>query len=156
MADNLTFTASVATYTAAADEVTYSGDVTKLQLVRSLKITGAEGSRVVGSLSYHKISAGGGDAQNIKTTPGEIHSIVAFNKGVYTAYAKLHQVSGAPTPGTAVWRTFALPAGIPRDMTFPGGLAFTTGLGVTIVQDLADAGTTAVVAGDVSFDLEYT
>ena len=156
MADNVVFTGSVATYTAAADEASYLGATAKIQVAHVLKVTGAAGSRVLGGLTYHKVSAGSGDAQNISTATGEIHSIIAFNKGIYTAYAKLHLTAGTPTPGASVWRTIAIPSGIPRDITFYGGLTFTTGLGITIVQDLADSGTTAVVAGDVVFDLEYT
>jgi len=45
MADNVALPA--ATGNAAADEVTYSGDTAKVQLVRVVQVSGAEGSRTV-------------------------------------------------------------------------------------------------------------
>lgn len=48
MADNLPVTSGSATYTAATDKVTYSGDANvDVQLVKSVAVTGAEGSKTV-------------------------------------------------------------------------------------------------------------
>jgi hypothetical protein len=47
VADNVAFTDSVATYAAAADEVTYSGDTAKIPVARLVHVSGSEGAKTV-------------------------------------------------------------------------------------------------------------
>jgi hypothetical protein len=157
MADNVPFAASVATYTAATDKVTWSGDANvDVQLVRMAKVSGAEGSKVVGSLNYHVVSAATTNTANIKASAGEIHSISVYNDEIYAIHVKLHNTAGTPTAGAGVVRTVSCQGGQTRDLVFPGGLAFTTGIGISIVKDITDAGVTAVGLSDCVVDVEYT
>ena len=47
MADNVSVSSGSATYIAAADEASYSGDTAKIQLTRLVHVAGAEGSKTI-------------------------------------------------------------------------------------------------------------
>jgi hypothetical protein len=70
-------------------------------------------------------------------------------------YVKLHNQATAPTAGTGVVRTIALPPNSTVTYTIEGGIGFATGIGLTIVTGVADADNTAVglneVVGDIFF-----
>jgi hypothetical protein len=68
---------------------------------------------------------------------------------------KLHNQTTTPTAGTGVVRTIALPPNDTVTFSLEGGIAFTTGIGLTIVTGSADADATAVAAGDVIGDLFF-
>lgn len=109
-----------------------------------------------GATPYSKISAGGGDAASIKGSAGQLYGIHVSNKGATACYVKLYDSSSAPTVGSGTpKKRIYVPAGATRDLVFPVGVAFALGIGLTIVTDVADAGTTAVAANDVIVEAEY-
>ena len=159
MADNAGVKSdAVATlFNVAADEATYSGDAAKIQLVRLVEVFGAEGAKVIlDALSnYHVVSAGSVNAASIKASPGRVYCIHVFNNGAYPVYVKFHNTAGTPSAGSGVVFTVGCQAGVARDIELPGGLPFSTGIGITIVKDIADGGTTAVLASDCVVDVGY-
>jgi len=163
MSDNPLFTASIATYRVAADEVSYSGNADALaQLLRVVKTTGAEGSKTVGSLNYHRISTADNNAQSVSAFATDVQSLECGNLAAYAIQVKLYNKASAPNPAsdTAV-RTFVFQAEMPRYIPFNGGLAglFPLGLAIAIVKasaPLAEIDNVAVAAGDCVIDLEYT
>jgi hypothetical protein len=54
-----------------------------------------------------------------------------------------------------VVRTIGIPPNGVADFVLEGGIAFSTGIGLTIVTGSADADATAVAAGDVVGDLFF-
>jgi hypothetical protein len=107
--------------------------------------------------THHRVSAGSGDAVNIASAPAVLKAVRVFNKGAVPVYVKFHNTAGTPTPGAGV--VFAVPCqaglGNPDPRLSGGGRAFSTGIGMSIVTDLADAGSNAVGAGDVLVEVEY-
>jgi hypothetical protein len=160
MADNATLKSDATTtvFVAALDEVTYSGDAAKLPLVRLVKVTGAEGSKTIGSLNHHVIGGASTNTGSISANPTELHSVRVFNAQPYTIYVKFHNTAGVPTAGAGVVLTIGCQAGQSRDVNYPGGLGiFTTGLGRSIVKGIADADTTVLDAANACVvDVEYT
>lgn len=104
---------------------------------------------------YHKVAAASANAANIKSSAGQVFGIDVFNNTTYPVYVKLHNTSGTPTAGSGVVRTFGVQAGVRGTAVFPLGLAFSAGIGISIVKDIADAGTTAVAASDCVVDIDY-
>jgi hypothetical protein len=160
MADNAAVLSDATTelFKAATDEVPYSGQTAHVQLVRLVHVSGAEGSKVVtdlGGSSYHVVAAASANAANIKASAGVVYGIDIFNNAAYPIYVKLHNTSGAPTPGSGVVRAFGVQAGVHYSKTFPLGLAFTTGIGISIVTGITDASAAAVAANDCVVDVEY-
>lgn len=181
MADNISVSSGIASYNAAADIATYSGDAdAAVQVTHPVFVSGSEGSKTVseiagatgspaaaamsvhalpatsgGCSTYHVVSAASANAANIKSSAGQIFGARIFNNAAYPIFVKFHNTSGAPTAGSGVVRVFGIQAGVGLWADFPMGLAFSTGIGISIVKDLADSGTTAVAASDCVVDVDY-
>lgn len=176
MPDNIPITPGSGA-TVAADELSYGGDpAVKLQIIRLAHIVGAEGSKTLhevftqpGSPStyaltiqeplisaHHFVAAATANAASVKASAGVVKGFSLFNASDVPIYLKFHNTAGAPTPGSGVVRTFGIQAGTQRDVRIPGGgLSLGTGIGITVVRDLADAGTTATAANDAVGEIFY-
>lgn len=177
MADNVAFTDSVATYAAAADEVTYSGDTAKVQLARLVHVSGSEGAKTLTEIvtapgspsasfaltvhepkvsAYHFVSAASDNAASVKASAGNLRGLHIYNNGAVPVFLKFHNTAGTPTAGASVARTFGIQAGTSCNLTFPGGgIAFATGIGITCVTGAADAGTGNTSASAVVGEIFY-
>ena len=104
---------------------------------------------VVGSAVYHVVSAATTNAANIKASAGRITGWTIFNNSGSLLAVHFHNTAGTPTAGSGVVYTVPVPPGSyappPSD---PNGIAFSTGIGITITQNPDDADATAVAAGD--------
>ena len=147
---------------ATALRVTVASDSTGVLSVddngASLTVDGNVGTLPVttgGCLMYHKVSAANDNAANIKASAGQVYGVTIYNNAAYPVYAKLHNTAGTPTAGTGVVRAFGCQAGTQMAYSQPTGMTFATGIGITIVKDIADAGTTAVAASDCVVGIEH-
>ena len=113
------------------------------------------GTDPLGASIYHAVALGGGDAANVKASPGNIYGWRVSNRAGYPVYIKLHNTAGTPTPGTGVAQTIGVQAGLDDGDEYPTGLAFPTGIGISIVKGIADNDSTAVTAGDCVVDLFF-
>lgn len=176
MADNVSIAGAVPTYIAAADEATYSGDTAKIQLVRQVHVSGAEGAKTVSEVvgtqgspaaaaqtvqdysvsTAHLVTAATTNPTSIKASAGRLRSVHVFNKSDAPVYVKFHNTAGAPTAGAGVALTVGVQAGASRDFVLPGGgRAFDTGIAMTVVAGIADANNTAVAADDAVIEVSY-
>ena len=103
----------------------------------------------------HIVSAASTNATIVKASAGRVLGWSLTNNSAAWRYVKLHNQTTAPTAGAAVVRTIAIPPGVVTNFTFEGGIAFATGIGLTIVTGAADADATAVGAGEVVGDLFF-
>ena len=108
-----------------------------------------------GCSNYHAVAAGSTNAANIKASAGQIYGVRVFNNAAYPVYVKFHNDAGTPTPGTGVVKTIGVQAGQAVNLDQPMGIAFSTGIAISIVKGLADADATAVAAADCVVDVEY-
>lgn len=109
-----------------------------------------------GLLRFHLVAASSTNATNIKASAGQLYAAHVFNAATYPIFVKFHNTAGTPTAGSGVVRTIGVQAGTQRDVSLADlGSAFSTGIGITIVKDIADAGTTAVAASDCVVDVDY-
>lgn len=123
------------------------------------QVTAFGGSSSAIASNYHIVAAASNNAALIKGSAGTLFAVRIFNNAAYPVYVKLYNaVTNPPVPGiTAVFKTLGCQAGTQRDAEIPsGGLSMGTGIGIAILKDLADSGTTAVAASDCVVDLEYT
>ena len=92
----------------------------------------------------------------IKAAAGRIVGYRITNTTASWRYVKLHNQATAPTAGTGVVETIAIP---PNSTTPPlamdGGIGFATGIAYTTVTGAADADATAVSAGDLIIDFYF-
>lgn len=108
-----------------------------------------------GCSNYHLVAGASTNAGSIKASAGQVYGVHVFNNAAYPVYVKLHNTAGTPTVGAGVVYTVAVQAGQRADVVLPMGMAFSTGIGITIVKDIADAGTTAVASADCVVDIDY-
>lgn len=109
-----------------------------------------------GCSDYHIVATGtNADKANIKASAGQLYGVHVYNVGAVPCYVKFHNTAGVPTPGAGVIATFGVQAGTQRDAELPNGIAFGTGLGITITTGIADADTTGVAAASCVVDAEY-
>lgn len=107
-----------------------------------------------GLTSFHRI-ASGTDNVNVKASAGQLYGWRCSNLASYPVYVKLHNTAGTPTIGAGVVGVIGIPAGGGNNSFSDIGIAYSTGIGISIVKDIADGGTTVVVASDCSVDLFY-
>jgi hypothetical protein len=103
----------------------------------------------------HIVSAASVNATIVKNTPGRVLGWCLANTNAAYRYVKLHNQTTTPTAGSGVVRTIALPPNNSVTFALEGGIAFATGIGLTIVTGSADADNTAVGVGDVVGDLFF-
>jgi hypothetical protein len=113
-----------------------------------------------GGLSkFHLVSTGtSGDANSVKASAGQVYAITAFNTNASARYLKFHNTAGTPTAGTGVTDTYMIPGnttGMGVVINIDKGIAFSTGIGITLVTGIADADSTAVAASDCVVNVYY-
>jgi len=111
---------------------------------------------VTGAASrLHLVSAAGTNATIVKNTPGRLIGFCLGNNGAAAAYVKFHNQTTTPTAGTGVVQTIRIPAGGTVVGHFTGGIAFSTGIGLTTVTGAADADATGVALNDIVGDVFF-
>lgn len=84
-----------------------------------------------------------------KASSGELQFISGYNAKASVVYLKFYNKATAPTVGTDVpVLTFALPPSAAFNIAV-GGHYFSTGIAYGLTTDAADAGATALLAGDI-------
>ena len=132
------------------------GDVGVMRMTLDRKQIVAIYPHTAGGCSmYHKVSAASDNAANVKASAGQVYGISIYNNAGYPVYVKLHNTAGTPTAGAGVVRAFGCQAGVTVTYNQANGMAFGTGIGITIVKDITDAGTTAVALSDCVVGIEY-
>jgi len=109
----------------------------------------------VGNSIYYAVSAASTNAANIKASAGRVTGWVIFNNADYPVYVKFYNTAGTPTPGTGVVYVIGVQSGTHANFSDGDGLAFATGIGISITKGIADADATAVLAGDCVVNINY-
>jgi hypothetical protein len=123
--------------------------------VQRQRVVLVPGTLPQGCSTYHAVSAATTNAANVKASPGQVYGWRIFNNGQYPVYVKLHNNAGVPTPGAGVAQTIGIQAGESDDYFLPAGIAFATGIAISIVKGIADNDATAVALNDCVVDLFY-
>lgn len=108
-----------------------------------------------GATAYHVVAGGSTNAANIKASAGRIVGWVIFNNADYPIYVKFHNTAGTPTAGSGVVYTVGIQSGNQAVFEDDDGIAFATGIGISIVKGIADADATAVLASDCVVNVNY-
>lgn len=103
----------------------------------------------------HLVSAATTNATIVKGSAGRVLGWALANTNAAFRYVKLHNQTTTPTAGTGVVRTIAIPPNSLAQMKLEGGIAFSTGIGLTTVTGAADADNTAVGVNDIIGDIFF-
>lgn len=109
-----------------------------------------------GLSTYHLVSAGTTNATNIKASAGQVFGWYIYNSNAAARKVAFHNTAGTPTAGSSIFFALVIPAGGAANVELTNGIAFSTGIGITTVTDLTDAGSTAVSANDLIINIFYS
>lgn len=104
---------------------------------------------------YHLVSAATTNATVVKASAGQLYGWYIFNNASSMRKLVFHNSSSSPTAGASIFFTLNIPAGSAANLSGAIGIAFSSGIAITTVTDLADNGTTAVAANDLNINLFY-
>jgi hypothetical protein len=97
------------------------------------------------------VAAASTNATSIKASAGRVLGWTFTNNATAVRYVKLHNIATAPTAGAGVVATIPVPPnGGVASLTIPQGMAFATGIGLTIVTGAPATDATAVALNDVA------
>lgn len=110
-------------------------------------------STASGASATHVVAAATTNPTIIKASAGKVLGWYFANTTAAWVYVKLHNQATAPTAGAGVVRTIAVPPNAVSQFFSEGGVTFTAGIGMTVVDGAADADNTAVTAAAVVGEL---
>lgn len=110
------------------------------------------------SSNHHAISAATTNATNVKSTNGNINSLVVSNASASDKYFKLYNLTTAPTVGTSTpIMTILIPASRTVSVDCgPFGIRCSTGIAYALTGGIAVADTTAVGLSELAVSITYT
>lgn len=108
-----------------------------------------------GASKQHLVSAASTNLTNVKASAGRLLGWVLGNTNAAWRYVKFHNVAGAPTAGAAVFMTVAIAPNSSVKMMLEGGVAFSTGIGISTTTGAADADVAAVGLNDIVGDIFF-
>jgi hypothetical protein len=115
-------------------------------------------STVGGYTPVSIVSTASDNAQNIKSAPGVVASVIAMNINVSPRYLKFYDKATAPAPSTDT-PVFVVP--MPGNTSgsgaapFLSNITFAKGIGIAIVGGIASNNDDAVGAGDCVVSFGY-
>jgi len=161
-------TAGTTTLNVWGAQTPYTPVITTYQVAGSVSVAANAGTNLMGDVGQqyranatgaasgaHVVSAATTNATIVKASAGRVLRWSFGNTSAVWQYVKLHNQTTLPTAGTGVARTIAIPPGGRADGGLEGGVAFATGIGMTIVTGSPDADATATTLGAVVGDLFF-
>ena len=131
-----------------------SGTVTANAGTGTMNVTIVSGA-TGGDSTFHLVSAASTNATNIKASAGKVTGWNIYNSNASARKVAFHNTAGTPTAGSSVHSTVVVPGLAGTNVSFPDGIDFSSGIAITTVTDLTDAGTTAVGLNDLIINIYY-
>lgn len=108
-----------------------------------------------GLSGLHLVSAATTNSTLVKNAAGKVTGWYFGNTTATWQYVKLHNQTTAPTAGSGVVRTIAIPPNGVASFFSEGGITFATGIGLTVVTGAADTDATATTLNAVVGELFF-
>lgn len=108
-----------------------------------------------GLSGLHLVAAATTNPTLVKSSAGKVTGWFFGNTTATWQYVKLHNQATAPTAGTGVVRTIAIPPNDVASFFSEGGITFATGIGLTVVTGAADTDATATTLNAVVGELFF-
>lgn len=109
-----------------------------------------------GDTTFHLVSAANTNPTNIKASQGVVTGWYIYNSNASARKVNLYNLNVSPTVGTSTIAVAIIVPGLAAtNVSFPDGIDFGTGISISTVTELTDAGTTAVALNDLIINLFY-
>jgi len=137
-----------------ATAVPISGTVTANAGTGTMSVTVVSGA-TGGDTTFHLVSAASTNATNIKASAGKVTGWYVYNSNASARKVAFHNTAGTPTAGASIHSSIVIPGLAAANVSFPDGIDFSTGIAITTVTELTDAGNTAVAINDLIINIYY-
>ncbi len=136
------------TTTANSQAVVLPSDQTTIPVTL---ISGATGGDSAGTYvsPLAIVSAAGYNATLIKNGPGKVTGWYIYNSNVNARKVAFHNSSSTPTQGVNVYLSIVIPGLAATNVSFPNGINFSSGIGITTTTGLPNSDTGQVGANDL-------
>ena len=124
------------------------------QLTTPLNVTVQSGA-TGGDAIFHLASAGSTNATVIKASAGKVTGWYIYNSNAAARKVAFHNSASSPTAGSAIYFTLMIPPSSGANVSFPSGIDFSAGIGITTVTGLADNDSAAVAANDLIINIFF-
>jgi hypothetical protein len=114
-----------------------------------------QSSATSGDTTFHLVSAANTNPTNIKASQGVVTGWYIYNSNANARKVAFHNTAGTPTAGASIFYSIMIPGLAATNVSFPNGLAFSTGIAITTVTGLADSDATAVALNDLVINIFY-
>jgi hypothetical protein len=141
------------TNSAGVQRVTLATDQTTL--TNTLGNVGVVPVTTGGLTTFHLVSGASTNATNVKASAGQVYGWFIYNSNAAARKVAFHNSAGTPTAGASIFFAIVIPPTSAANVEYTTGIAFGTGIAITTVTDLTDAGATAVAASDLIINLFY-
>lgn len=134
------------------------GDVDVLTIAAGTNAIGNVGiiPRTTGGFTtYHLVSAATTNATVVKASAGQLFGWFIYNNATTMRKLAFHNSASAPTAGASIFFTINIPGSSAANVMTETGIVFSAGIAFTTVQDVTDAGSTAVALSDLTINLWY-
>jgi len=109
-----------------------------------------------GDTPYHLVSAATTNATNIKSSAGKVTGWYIYNSNASARKVNFYNSNATPVLGTtALYFAVVIPGLSAANVSFPDGIDFSTGIGISTVTELTVAGNTAVALNDLVISIFY-
>lgn len=167
MTDNVAITAGAGTNIATDDiggvhyqrvKVTYGADGSATDPSSSAPFPMTEYPVASGGLSvYYLTSAASTNGANVKASAGQVYGYAVTNNNTSPRYLRFYNTAGTPTVGsTATYMAVMIPGS--GGVVVPNGsigIAFSTGIAISLTTGAADTDTGAVAANEIKLNVFY-
>jgi hypothetical protein len=108
-----------------------------------------------GDTVYHLVTGATVSPFNVKASAGKVTGWYIYNSNASARKVAFHDQNVAPTAGSSVYFSVVVPGLAATNVSYPDGINFATGIGITTVTGLADSDATAVAANDLIINIFY-
>lgn len=108
-----------------------------------------------GLTTFHLVSAATTNATNLKASAGQVYGWYIYNSNAAARKVAFHNTAGTPTAGASIYYSLVIPPASGANVFSETGIAFSTGIAITTVTELTDAGNTAVALNDLIINIWY-
>jgi hypothetical protein len=115
--------------------------------------TGGDSVSSSGSLAI--VSAATTNPISIKASQGVVTGWYMYNSNANARKVAFHNTAGTPTAGSNVYLSIMIPGLAATNVSFPNGIAFSSGIAITTVTGLTNSDNTAVGLNDLIINVFY-
>jgi hypothetical protein len=118
-------------------------------------LSGSTGGDSVGTYATPSaiVSASGSNATVIKNSPGKVTGWYIYNSNVNARKVAFHNTAGTPTAGSGVYLSIVIPGLAATNVSFPSGINFSSGIGITTVTGLPNTDSNGVGLNDLVINI---